>query len=158
MKSTKFVTACYIMSFVGAHQPRMLATATIAKWVDTHAARARQIVAQLVKAGLLDATRGGGGGVKLARKASDITLLDIYDAVGETDLPFFSVDNPFSRWADHCSVHDVLTGLRQSIETQARQKLRTVKLSEVFVPWDEETMARAEAKQQRARGKAKQPA
>jgi DNA-binding IscR family transcriptional regulator len=89
VKSTKLVTACYIMSFIGAHQPRMLATATIAKWVDTHAARARQIVAPRVKAGLFDATRGGGGGVKLARRPNDITLLDIDDASTTPRCRFF---------------------------------------------------------------------
>ena len=52
------------MSFIGAHNPRILSTATVAKWVNTHAARARQIVSQLVKAGLLESSRGGGGGVR----------------------------------------------------------------------------------------------
>ena len=146
MKSTKFVTACYIMSFIGAHHPRLLATATIAKWVDTHAARARQIVSQLVKAGLLDSSRGGGGGVRLAKSADAITLLDIYDAVGDTEMFLFSVDNPFSKWADHCSVHDVLQGMRGTIEEQTRREFRKIRLSDVFVPWDEETMRRATAK------------
>lgn len=152
MKSTKFVTACYIMSFIGAHQPQMLATATIAKWVDTHAARARQIVALLVKAGLLDSSRGGGGGVMLAQKPENITLLDIYEAVGDTEMLFFSVENPFSQWANHCSVHNILDGLRNNIELQARDSLRKIRLSEVFVPWDEETMKRAQASKRRAEG------
>jgi Rrf2 family protein len=145
VKSTKFVTACYIMSFIAAHQPQMLSTATVAKWVDTHAARARQIVSQLVKAGLLDSARGGGGGVLLRKNPKQITLLDIYDAVGDTDSLFFAVDNPFSQWADHCSVHDVLLGLRQDVESQARQSLRKIRLSDVFVPWDEASMKEAQA-------------
>ncbi|WP_267929977.1 RrF2 family transcriptional regulator [Paraburkholderia sp. ZP32-5] len=153
MKSTKFVTACYIMSFVGAHQPRMLSTTTIAKWVDTHAARARQIVSLLVKANLLEATRGGNGGVKLARPPKDITLLDIYEAVGDSEMPFFSVENPFSEWADHCSVHDTLIQLHKDIELDARKKLRTVRLSQVFVPWDEESMKRSQAARRGARKK-----
>jgi Rrf2 family protein len=144
VKSTKFVTACYIMSFVGANQPRMLGTATIAKWVDTHAARARQIVAALVKAGLLSATRGGGGGVRLGRSAESITLLDIYNAVGDNEMLFFSVQNPFSRWADHCSVHSTLSILRRDIEAGAREKLGTVRLADVFVPWEEQATGERE--------------
>ncbi|MBJ9618437.1 Rrf2 family transcriptional regulator [Burkholderia multivorans] len=149
MKSTKFVTACYIMSFVGAHQPQMLSTATVAKWVDTHAARARQIVSLLVKAGLLESARGGSGGILLKRSADRITLLDIYDAVGDTESLFFSVDNPFSAWADHCSVHDVLSGLRAELEEQARAALAKIKLSDVFVPWDEDAMRKARSKRSR---------
>ncbi|WP_431825437.1 RrF2 family transcriptional regulator [Burkholderia sp. F1] len=138
MKSTKFVTACYIMSFVGAHHPRQLATATIAKWVDTHAARVRQIVSLLVKAGLLESSRGGGGGVRLARRADAITLLDIYDAVGESEMFQFSIENPFSEWADHCNVHGVLEGMRESVERLSRLEFGKVMLSDVFVPWSEE--------------------
>ncbi|AYZ00714.1 Rrf2 family transcriptional regulator [Burkholderia multivorans] len=149
MKSTKFVTACYIMSFVGAHQPQMLSTATVAKWVDTHAARARQIVSLLVKAGLLESARGGSGGILLKRSADRITLLDIYDAVGDTESLFFSVENPFSAWADHCSVHDVLSGLRAELEEQARAALAKIKLSGVFVPWDEDAMRKARSKRSR---------
>ncbi|AIO30630.1 Rrf2 family transcriptional regulator [Burkholderia multivorans] len=149
MKSTKFVTACYIMSFVGAHQPQMLSTATVAKWVDTHAARARQIVSLLVKAGLLESARGGSGGILLKRSADQITLLDIYDAVGDTESLFFSVENPFSAWADHCSVHDVLSGLRAELEEQARAALAKIKLSDVFVPWDEDAMRKARSKRSR---------
>jgi Rrf2 family protein len=151
VKSTKFVTACYIMSFVGAHQPRMLSTATIAKWVDTHAARARQIVALLVKAGLLSATRGGGGGVLLAKSPESISLLDIYDAVGDSEMLFFSVENPFSRWADHCNVHGTLSALRSEIEAQARKKLGEVRLADVFVAWDEDAMKSAKTPKRAAR-------
>jgi Rrf2 family protein len=146
MKSTKFVTACYIMSFIGAHNPRLLSTATVAKWVNTHAARARQIVSLLVKAGLLESSRGGGGGVRLAKSANAITLLDIYDAVGDVEMLQFSIENPFSQWADHCSVHDALQNMRGTIEEQARREFRKIKLSQVFVPWDEEAMRAAAAK------------
>jgi Rrf2 family protein len=132
----------------------MLSTATIAKWVDTHAARARQIVSLLVKANLLEATRGGNGGVNLARPPKDITLLDIYEAVGDSEMPFFSVENPFSQWADHCSVHDTLTQLHAAIELDARKKLRTARLSQMFVPWDEESMKKSRAARRAAKRKA----
>jgi hypothetical protein len=64
-------------------------------------------------------------------------------------MPFLSIDNPFSKWADHCSVHDVLTGLRHNIELQAREKLRTVRLPDVFFPWDEQTMKRGSTSERR---------
>ncbi|CAG9262937.1 hypothetical protein [Paraburkholderia caribensis] len=70
-------------------------------------------------------------------------MLDFYDAIGETQMFFFSVENPFSKWADHFSVHDTLHGLCGIIEKQTRNEFRKIKLSEVFVPWDEDTMQRA---------------
>jgi Rrf2 family protein len=134
LKSTKFATACYIMSYFGSHNPRLLTTATIARRLDTHSARTRQIVALLVKAGLLASSRGSGGGVRLAKSPDSITLLDIYDAVGDAEMFLFSAHNPFSKWANHCSVHSVLQGMRGTIEKQTRREFHKIWLSDVFVP------------------------
>ena len=112
VKSTKFATACYILSFVSYHGPDMIATQTIARWVNVNASRVRQIVARLVRAGLLASTRGGEGGVVLGRHASTISLLDIFDAVAEHEVELFSADNPFSAWQDRCRVHSVLTTMQ----------------------------------------------
>ncbi len=42
---------------------------------------AQKLVSQLGRAGLIKATRGSGGGIKLARPAAAITLADIIEAV-----------------------------------------------------------------------------
>lgn len=135
------------MSFVGAHSPRLLTTEIIAKWVDTHATRVRQLVSLLVKAGLLAASRGGGGGVRLAKSPNDITLLDVYEAIGDTEMLQFSMDNPFSQWSDHCSVHSALTRAQRTIEENLRKEFETIKLSDVFVPWDNHSIQQIRIKQ-----------
>ena len=43
----------------------------------------RRIVARLSAAGILSTTRGMGGGVELARRPSEITLLDVCRAMGD---------------------------------------------------------------------------
>lgn len=139
------------MSFVGAHNPRLLSTTTIAKWVDTHPTRARQVVSLLVKAELLTSSRGGAGGVRLAKSADAITLLDVYDAVGDTEVLQFSVGNPFSKWADHCSVHGALMDAHKAIEEHMRREFGAIKLSEVFVPSSEPTAQLPPAKKRGTR-------
>jgi len=129
VKSTKFATACYILSFVSYHGPDMIATQTIARWVNVNASRVRQIVARLVKAGLLASTRGGEGGVVLGRQASTITLLDIFDAVAEHEVELFSADNPFSAWQDRCRVHSVLTTMQGELAHDFRTRLAETPLS-----------------------------
>ena len=129
MKSTKFATACYILSFVSYHGPGMIATQTIARWVNVNASRVRQIVARLVRAGLLASTRGGEGGVVLGRHASTITLLDIFDAVAEHEVELFAVDNPFSAWQDRCRVHSVLTTMQGELVRDFRTRLAETLLS-----------------------------
>jgi DNA-binding IscR family transcriptional regulator len=129
MKSTRFATACYILSFVSYHGPDMIATQTIAGWVNVNASRVRQIVARLVRAGLLASTRGGEGGVVLGRHASTISLLDIFDAVAEHEVELFAVDNPFSAWQDRCRVHSVLTTMQTELARDFRTRLAETQLS-----------------------------
>ncbi|MDO8705777.1 MAG: Rrf2 family transcriptional regulator [Sulfuricaulis sp.] len=146
MKSTKFVTACYILSFVAYHGPDMIATQTIARWVNTNASRVRQLVARLVRAGLLKSTRGGEGGVALARDPSSITLLDIFEAVAEPAMALFSVDNPFSDWQDRCRVHSVLSTMRGELERDFRGKLAAIRLSSLFADPPRQTVGDLQAK------------
>lgn len=134
MKSTKFVTACYILSFVAYHGPDMISTQTIARWVNVNASRVRQIVARLVRAGLLSSTRGGEGGVVVGRDPQGITLLDIYDAVDEQEMALFSVENPFSDWKDRCRVHSVLTTMRGELERDFRKRLSEVLMTSLYAP------------------------
>lgn len=134
MKSTKFVTACYILSFVAYHGPDMISTQTIARWVNVNASRVRQIVARLVRAGLLASTRGGDGGVVIGRDAAVITLLDVFDAVAEQDMALFSVENPFSDWKDRCRVHSVLTAMRGELERDFRERLSRTLVTSLYAP------------------------
>ena len=132
LKSTRFVTACFIMSFIAYHEHSKLSTPTIARWVNTNASRVRQIVASLVKAGLLQSTLGGKGGVKVARDPKTIRLIEIFDAVAEQEAMLFSIENPFSDWKDRCRVHEVLTDIRSELGDEFRQKLSVTMLSALY--------------------------
>ncbi len=55
---------------------------------------ARRVMQRLVKAGLLLTTRGMGGGVRLGRPASEISLLDVVRAVEGGVALNRCVDNP----------------------------------------------------------------
>jgi DNA-binding IscR family transcriptional regulator len=134
LKSIKFVTACYILSFVAYHGAEKLSTPTIARWVNTNASRVRQIVSMLVRAGLLESTLGGSGGVIMGRDPETIRLLDVFNAVAEQELEFFSIDNPFSDWKDRCLVHSVLTTMRGELERDFRAKLAATSVSSLYAP------------------------
>ncbi|WP_426417500.1 RrF2 family transcriptional regulator [Aestuariirhabdus sp. LZHN29] len=134
-RSTRLITASYILSFVAANAPQRLRTETIAKWVKTHPTRVRHIVSQLVKAGILKSYRGATGGLALDRSPNEITLREVYDAVQGSPLIAEGIDNPFSGWQDHCKVHGVFTDLFADIETNIRSQLEQVTLDKMFVPF-----------------------
>ena len=134
-QSTRLITASYILSFVGANAPQRLSTETIARWVKTHPTRIRGLVAQLVKANILISFRGAGGGLTLARPASEISLLDLYDAVQDSPLIAEKIDNPFSGFEDHCKVYAVFTQLFELLERNVRLDLGQITVDQLFVPF-----------------------
>ena len=69
---------------------------------------ARSIVTELAAAGLLDARRGPSGGVRLARPASQITLLDVVVAIeGGVRLNACVTEPGYCTRAGGCSAHAV---------------------------------------------------
>ncbi|WP_085598711.1 MULTISPECIES: Rrf2 family transcriptional regulator [unclassified Pseudomonas] len=135
-QSTRLITASYILSFVAANAPQKLRTETIAKWVKIHPARVRNLVSQMVKAGILASCRGPKGGLTLARPAAQITLQDVYDAVQESSLIAEKIDNPFSGMEEHCKVFDVFTRLFSLLERNMRQDLANITADQLFVAFD----------------------
>jgi Rrf2 family transcriptional regulator, repressor of oqxAB len=56
-------------------------SATIAQDLKAHAAFLRRVLAQLVRAQIVEAREGRDGGYRLARPADKIALVDVYQAV-----------------------------------------------------------------------------
>lgn len=93
MKSANALSdALHVMAhLVGQSGPRT--SEQLATCLPTHPVVIRRILAQLHKAGLVTTTRGHGGGSQLARPADQITLRDVYLAVGAPPL-VQGVDTP----------------------------------------------------------------
>ena len=67
-----------------------------------------KIISQLSIAGLLHTSRGARGGVMLARAASDITLLDVVEAIdGPIALNECVGDEGLCAFGDDCPLHSV---------------------------------------------------
>jgi Rrf2 family protein len=72
---------------------------------------ARGIQRELVAAGLATTRRGATGGLSLARPASEITLLDVIEAVeGPIALNICTADPDWCQRMGACSVHQVWRG------------------------------------------------
>lgn len=67
-----------------------------------------KIVSQLSVAGIVQTSRGARGGVSLARKADDITLLEVVEAIdGPIILNECVHDASLCIFGDNCAVHEV---------------------------------------------------
>ncbi len=60
-------------------------SSAMAQDLKAHAVYLRRILAQLVRANLIQAREGRDGGYRLARSADDITLAEVYQAVAVAD-------------------------------------------------------------------------
>lgn len=134
MRSTRLVTAAYIVTFVSARSPRAPTTDKIAEAVQAHPSRVRGLVAALVRAGILVAARGSRGGITLQRPAELITLRDVLQAVGDDALLSPDIPDPFSRWAGHCNVHPTLMALFGRFESQMRDELAMISVAMLHAP------------------------
>jgi Rrf2 family protein len=78
---------------------------------------ARTIARDLVAAGLLRSRRGVGGGVELGRPAEDITMLDVFRAMGEPASMSLCAHGQVCDRMSTCATHaEVWLGLDVAIE------------------------------------------
>ncbi len=80
MSSGRFAMAVHALAVL-AQSEEGFPSAYVASSVNTHAVFLRRILRDLVAAGLVEAREGRTGGYRLARRASRITLADVYRAV-----------------------------------------------------------------------------
>jgi Rrf2 family protein len=83
----------------------------------------RKIVSKLVNAGLLESRRGKGGGLALSRAASEISLLDIIQAVDPVSV-LMNRCLEGGEGCDRkplCGVHQALDEMQQALNGQLRR-------------------------------------
>lgn len=86
-----------------------------------------KVLARLAKAGLVDSTRGPGGGFVLARRPKDVTLLDVYEAVeGRLNPDLCLIDPPICK-GGQC----ILGGLIRSVTEQFKEYLSGTTLADL---------------------------
>ncbi len=76
--------ALHTCAYLADNAGRLSSAHLIAGKLGFSANHSTKVVQQLVRAGILTTVRGPSGGARLARPASAITLLEIYEAAGGT--------------------------------------------------------------------------
>ena len=97
-------------------------TGALCELANVPVASTRKMLQKMVYSGLLEATRGSGGGYRLSRNPREVSLLDIIVAVDGTDsLHPCIMGLAECGGATHCQVHDVWYTTRGHILDQLKQ-------------------------------------
>jgi Rrf2 family transcriptional repressor of oqxAB len=80
MGSGRFAMAVHALALL-AQSDEGFPSAMIAGSVNTNAVFLRRVLGRLAAVGLIEAREGRGGGYRLARPASDISLAEVYEAM-----------------------------------------------------------------------------
>jgi Rrf2 family protein len=105
------------MTEIAREAPESSTTANIAESADVPPAYLAKVLQSLRRGRLITARRGVGGGVKLARPANRISLLDVIDAV-----------EPLKRTSNG---NTTLSRKLDAMVAQARKTARTTSLADV---------------------------
>ena len=127
---TKFSTAIHMLILVSeAEQP--MNSEQIATSVGTNASYIRKVAARLSRAGIIEGQRGRSG-FALVKAPADISLLDVYRAVEETDdLHVFDIhQNPSDACIVGRNIRPVLSGMFRHAEQVVEDELAGATLAD----------------------------
>ena len=87
MINSRFALAIHVLALLAIEKEDEPTTSGyLARSANTNPVVIRRILGTLRRAGLVTAQPGAGGGTSLACRPKDITLLDVYHALGEGEL------------------------------------------------------------------------
>ncbi|MFJ4289689.1 Rrf2 family transcriptional regulator [Cupriavidus sp. NPDC089707] len=113
--SSRFAVAVHILTLLASSE-EPVPSSMIAGSVGTNPALIRRLVGQLAEAGLVNTTMGSTGGATLARPATSITLLEVFQAVETTALITLHQSTPNPA----CMVGREITGALRKVADRAQ--------------------------------------
>jgi Rrf2 family protein len=131
-RNSKLSLALHTLGHLATDPDQPRTSATIAKHHHTNDVVVRRVLGLLRQAGLVVSEKGHAGGWKLARPAEDITLADIYLALGERFLrqETKGEENPPTCLIERAVREEVEDALNEA-EQVLIEKLRATDLSKI---------------------------
>jgi Rrf2 family protein len=130
--NSRFAIAVHTLALMANCGDKPLKSEHIACFVKTNPVVIRRLLPELAKANLVETQPGASGGSRLKRKAEEISLWEIYQAVESNAA--FAVHQPMSE--GECSVsrniESVLINIQNRVDKAVWQTLRGVTLTEVL--------------------------
>ena len=132
--SSRFTIAVHVLVCIEAFKnERKITSEFLASSVNVNPVVIRRLLQQLKKAGIVEVKRGSGG-ADIAGNLSDITLLDVYNAVesvGEGQLFHFH-DNPNPRCPVGKNIHNIMDERLREIQEAMESRMRSITIKNIM--------------------------
>ncbi|MGI8670821.1 MAG: Rrf2 family transcriptional regulator [Aridibacter sp.] len=130
--NSQFAIAVHILTMLAKHSDEMLKSEYLAESVNTNAVVIRRLLCDLQNADLVVSQKGATGGTRLAKKAVDIKLNDIYEAVSHGEVFSLHRQKPNQDCPVGKNIEAVLCNLQRDIDKVIEAKLIKYTLAEVI--------------------------
>lgn len=140
--NSRFAVATHLLVGLGylpSHSPRhepergpWVNSTLLAESVNTNPVVVRRLLGTLRKSGLVVTQQGKNGGVALGRKPEDITLLDIFRAVGEESVFAFNPNPPNPKCPVSMNMFSLIEPVFRSVGNALEKELDRVRLSDLI--------------------------
>ena len=128
----QFSIAVHVMAGLGYREGEDTTSADLARSVNTSPSFVRRVLAKLSKAGLVRTAKGQAGACWLGRKPGDISLLDIYQAVGAPRAFAIHDYAPHKQCIVSCHIKAALDKVLDKTQKSMETGLKKITLAEVL--------------------------
>jgi Rrf2 family protein len=146
--NSRFAIAVHILTLMARAGDEPLKSDEVACSVNTNPVVIRRILCGLSKAGLVVSQTGASGGTRLARRPSEITLLEVYRAVDAGSIFAMHPQPPNAQCPVGMKIGDSLDQILSEVELGVERVLEKITIEKVLKSIE----PRARAKRTRRQG------
>src|SRR5215467_5326633 len=130
--SSRFAVAVHMLALMAAAEDEPIKSDQMAGSVNTNPVVIRRILCLLSRAELVISQTGAAGGSRLARKAGQINLLDVYRAVEEGGVFALHRQEPSRRCLVGGAIESVLKDVLGEVNLAVERVLANTTIEQVF--------------------------
>jgi len=129
--NSRFPVAVHVLTALAYNEGVWVSSPALADSVRTNPVVIRRLLIALRRAGLVRGHAGKSGGVRLARRAEAITLLDVFRAV-EGGTPFVLPDKPENKACEvSCAMKPLLASVLAEADRAVSKSLEKIRVSDL---------------------------
>lgn len=129
--SSRFAVAVHTLVSIAVMGGKPVRSEDIAHSANTGAVVIRRLLSQLNDAGLTTSQMGAGGGALLAKSSENIRLLDVYEAVEDTEIFTLHREAPFEGCAVGGNIQEAIRPTLEKARLAFESELSSVTIADI---------------------------